>query len=489
MHDDRGDDEVWVGCFLKSCRDGQPRNEVPMDMVVVLDVSGSMGLAVSGDLHQSRLALAKSALLSLVPRLRADDRFGLATFTRQGHVVQPLIHVSEMTDLDARIAALTPGGGTTLAAGMEAAIQISGEPEVRRHRRLLFLTDMDDLDSEQLNLLVASQSDRGLYVSFVGIGAHFNSSLAEVVTKHRGANYFCMTRQEELHKIIVSNFDWNFFPAAFNVEVTHQSDAFDLHAVYGTALDTHEETIEAEWMPSAHKYYPTAFKEVARTLMLCAQRTAHGCLPMPAWQKIFSFLSAGVRTVVNIDTVFPSGVSEDGSVEGGLILLRLKPRAQFGSLSAGHVRLTLRYEANGVSCAACQDISVSDNCSEQSLGTTLDRAVRKGMMLQRYVHTCRQYLLLREPVRAHEEGHREYVEKVRAALADLHAFSAELDAVQECTTDGSELCPGVRSQLAAFLGMVESHASMVDSCALESLEPEVNQKVQEASEQDAMPVP
>ena len=63
-------DEVWVGCFLKSCRDGQPRDSVPMDMVVVLDVSGSMRLAVSGsDCTSSRLDLAKDALLALVARI------------------------------------------------------------------------------------------------------------------------------------------------------------------------------------------------------------------------------------------------------------------------------------------------------------------------------------------------------------------------------------------------------------------------------------
>jgi len=452
-------DEVWVGCFLKSCRDGQPRDSVPMDMVVVLDVSGSMRLAVSGsDCTSSRLDLAKDALLALVARLRGDDRFGLATFTREGHVVQQLTYVSELTDLDARVAAMTPGGGTTLAAGMEAAIKISGKTDGSRHRRLLFLTDMDDLNPDQLDYLVASQADRGLYVSFVGIGAQFNSSLAEVVTKHRGANYFCMTRQEELHKIAVSNFDWNFFPAAFDVQVTHQSDVFELLAVYGTPLDTREETIEAEWMPSTHRYYPAGFKQTVQALMLCIQRISGVALPMPALQSIFSFLDAGVRSVVRIDTVFPSGISEDGSVEGGLILLRLKPRkAHCSSSTAGRIRLITSYEAHGEASGTCQDLTVSDGVKQN---TSLGRAVRKGVMLQRYVETCRQYLLLGDP-KSERVGCEEYLAKVGSALSDLRALKAELELREEFT---DETCAGVRSQLATFLGMAERHASKAGVC-------------------------
>lgn len=41
-------DEVWVACFLKSCRDGQPRDHIAMDLIVVLDVSGSMTLGEFG---------------------------------------------------------------------------------------------------------------------------------------------------------------------------------------------------------------------------------------------------------------------------------------------------------------------------------------------------------------------------------------------------------------------------------------------------------
>ena len=43
-----------------------------------------------------RLALAKDALSALLGRLRAADGFGLATFTREGRVIQELRAISQL---------------------------------------------------------------------------------------------------------------------------------------------------------------------------------------------------------------------------------------------------------------------------------------------------------------------------------------------------------------------------------------------------------
>eukprot|EP00931_Biecheleriopsis_adriatica_P120174 TRINITY_DN952_c0_g2_i1.p1 TRINITY_DN952_c0_g2~~TRINITY_DN952_c0_g2_i1.p1 ORF type:complete len:212 (-),score=27.35 TRINITY_DN952_c0_g2_i1:1253-1849(-) len=61
--------DAVVACFLKSHLDGQPRDETPIDLVVVLDISCSMSCAVTQN-GESRLDLAKQALKALFPRLR-----------------------------------------------------------------------------------------------------------------------------------------------------------------------------------------------------------------------------------------------------------------------------------------------------------------------------------------------------------------------------------------------------------------------------------
>ncbi len=93
-----------MGCFLKSSKDGQPRGPKPIDVVLVLDISGSMNRPVSAGNEVfgnntagaarggggTRLDLAKEAVCSLFSSLREDDRFGLAIFNTDGKILQPL---------------------------------------------------------------------------------------------------------------------------------------------------------------------------------------------------------------------------------------------------------------------------------------------------------------------------------------------------------------------------------------------------------------
>eukprot|EP00932_Pfiesteria_piscicida_P021190 SRR837773.7989.p1 GENE.SRR837773.7989~~SRR837773.7989.p1 ORF type:complete len:210 (-),score=44.08 SRR837773.7989:51-653(-) len=185
----------------------------------------------------------------------------------------------------------------------------------------------DECDASELDDLVRAEVERGCYVSFVGIGASFNAELAEVLSKHRGCNYFCVTNPAELHKVIVEDFAWSFFPCAFDFEATCRSDDFDVVAVYGTPYETRQEVVRASWHPCVHKCYGEEFRQQARTLALCTRRAFGRDLPLPAVKAVLDCLLPVTNTIITVDSVFPSAVEADGSVEGGLILLRLRPRS------------------------------------------------------------------------------------------------------------------------------------------------------------------
>lgn len=451
-----GSEEVWVACFLKSCRDGQPRDTVPIDLVVVLDVSGSMSWGLSGNrnpLGMTRLDLAKSALNALLPKLRANDRFGLATFTTEGTVLQPLAEMSTLNvaDMCSNIGELNAGGGTTIAAGMAAATGIcegaSSYAELRYHR-LLFLTDMDDMNPGELNDMIGKQAEQGLFVSFVGIGQEFNASLAEVVSRHPGANYFCVTRNEEMQQVIVDEFDWNFFPACFNVELAHQLEGdMSVETTYGTPFDSREEAVMAPWHPSLHRFYDSEFQFQVKTFSLCARRYLAGPLPMPALERVLACIAPSRRTIVVVDTVFPTAVHDSGAVKGGLILLKLRQP----SAKASAVRLTLRYSAtrDGPVTSACQDIVVP------TAGVTadLDQAIKKGVTLQRYVEACSSYLIAAQ-ASADEKAERcsASLQRIAALLAAFEAEGAALE----------QRCPGLCNELQDFDGMAKEHFRLLD---------------------------
>lgn len=453
-----GAGDVWVGCFLRSCRDGQPRDGTPIDIVAVLDVSGSMSHRVGGgsdvESSRSRLELAKEALVELVAQLRDDDRFGLATFNNHGTVIRHLGSVRDLdrTSLGTDINMLRAAGGTTMQAGMEAAMGIcdgAPTPSGPRHRRVLFLTDMEDLQGQELNTMIADQARVGLYVSFIGMGMGFNSQLAEEVSKHPGANYFCITRDEELRKVVVDDFDWNFFPAAFEVELAQQSDALDLIEVYGTPFDTREETVQEEWQPDMHRFYPQEFKAQAKELLLCSKR-CRGALPTPALQSLFDFVSPSARTVIRVDTVFPSALQPDGSIEGGLILLRMRPRKDANH--PGTVRLMLRYLAGGVEFSASEELKVPMQGIETDVQVPPpDPAILKGVVLQRFVDVCRLYLSI-----AHDPSLQDRALHLGAALGRIDELLSQLESDAEAA---DALCPGIRQELLQFASMARNFQS------------------------------
>lgn len=76
----------FISLFMKSSTDGQKRT-IPLNVVVCLDVSGSMDGALKYNYGEdypgaegTRIFLAKKAILMLFDKLNAEDVFSLVTF-------------------------------------------------------------------------------------------------------------------------------------------------------------------------------------------------------------------------------------------------------------------------------------------------------------------------------------------------------------------------------------------------------------------------
>uniref|UniRef100_A0ACD5WF21 Uncharacterized protein n=1 Tax=Avena sativa TaxID=4498 RepID=A0ACD5WF21_AVESA len=117
--------------------DAQPR--APLDLVTVLDVSGSM----SGQ----KLALLKQAMRFVIDNLGPDDRLSVVSFSSDARRVTRL---ARMTDAGkamsvSAVASLAARGGTNIAEGLRTAAKVLDE---RRHRNavssVVLLSDGQD---------------------------------------------------------------------------------------------------------------------------------------------------------------------------------------------------------------------------------------------------------------------------------------------------------------------------------------------------------
>lgn len=123
---------VAVGVVSRRAAEGE---RVPLDLVVALDASGSMG-------RPAGLARARAGLAALLPQLDARDRIAVVAFGDVARVVQPALRGDQQQRLSVALDSVQPAGATNLADGLALACQVAGELATPgRTCRVLLATD------------------------------------------------------------------------------------------------------------------------------------------------------------------------------------------------------------------------------------------------------------------------------------------------------------------------------------------------------------
>lgn len=173
----------------------------PVDMVVVLDRSGSMAA-------EKRIAFAKSAILDLMNRLTASDRFALITFDTTAETVTPL---TAMTDTfksrEQRVVQrLEPRGSTNMSGGLELARALLGDQRPGRVRKVLLLSDgeanLGVVDSTGLGNIARTLTAHDTILSTIGMGLGFNEALMASLADYGMGHYSYLEQLASLGTIL-----------------------------------------------------------------------------------------------------------------------------------------------------------------------------------------------------------------------------------------------------------------------------------------------
>lgn len=143
----------------------------PTDVVVVLDCSSSMA--------GQKFADAKSALYTLLGRLRPEDRLSVITYDDYAVVAAALAPATSaaVTEWRLMVDRLHPSGSTNISQALDLAhevVQSRREPD--RPARVLLLSDGEPTAGEQTDIgtiraHVASWNEhRGIQINTIGIG-------------------------------------------------------------------------------------------------------------------------------------------------------------------------------------------------------------------------------------------------------------------------------------------------------------------------------
>lgn len=364
------DKEYFLSVGLNSGAEDKTFSRKKLNLVVVIDISGSMDsyfdryhydrpkakkelfvekeLFLEKDLEEedefakTKLQSASESVVALLDHLNPDDNLGIVLFDDSAHIGLSLKSVKDinMEHVKRQLLEMKSGGSTNMSAGILAAENMFNE-NLKIHsdqveNRIIILTDAQintgDIDEYSLLNKMKINARKKIYTSFIGIGVDFNTELVEAVNKTPGANHYSVHSPSDFKKRMDKEFELMVNPLVFDLNMKIKSTGFKIKKVYGS--------------PEADK---------------------------------------ATGEVMKVATLFPSQ-NKEGEIRGGIIVLQLekKPNAKDNKIQ---IKLDYKDREQKKDSHSVDFELKSDSESYANTG------IRKGILLIRYVKLIRNWIL------------------------------------------------------------------------------------------------
>ncbi len=251
------EDEYFLSVGLNSGIEEGNFKRKKLNLVVVLDISGSMGSSFDAyhydnmgnkvknedKSHKKKMEIATESIVSMLSHLKDDDRLGIALFDHGSYKAKPLNLVgnSDKEAIRDHILALTERGGTNWSAGYKEGLGLFegvNTSDKLYENRIIFLTDAmpntGELSKNKLFGLAKNASEKNIHTTFIGVGVDFNNDLVEYVSKTKGANYFSVHSSKAFSKLLDEEFEYMVTPLVYDLELKLSSSNYSIKAVYGS---------------------------------------------------------------------------------------------------------------------------------------------------------------------------------------------------------------------------------------------------------------
>jgi len=200
--------------FLQvSARKIDPARIPPANLVLLIDISGSMDLP-------NKLPLLKSAFRLLVNNLRDIDTLSIVTYGGSVAVSMGPTSGAEKKKILEAIEDLAPGGATPGEAGIRAAYRVAKSQLIKGgNNRVILATDGDfnegETSEEELEKLVSQYRDWGVYLTCLGVGmGNYKDSKLEALAKKGNGNFAYLDDEREAEKVLVREFTQTVYAVA-----------------------------------------------------------------------------------------------------------------------------------------------------------------------------------------------------------------------------------------------------------------------------------
>ena len=298
--------EYFIGLLIKSKYDGIGRQLDDIDISIALDISGSMNSIITrkptfkemyqndgnnerNNLGKNRLEMAKNCLFKMVNSMNDKMNMALTTFNTQSQVIIPLSPKNEIRSISNVINNIKAGGGTDLATALQGAANCLNN-SIAKFKRVIIITDGWD-NGPRFMELARELNKKDILITVLSIDSSSNSSMYDQLSELKGCNYYFILNEEDMEKYLIKQLNYICFPALYNMKINFLSEDAYLIRTIGCGQEN-EKSKKMENINNATDI-------------------------------------RAENDLINTKTVFPSDLKQLNNnyyQEGGLILLKLKPK-------------------------------------------------------------------------------------------------------------------------------------------------------------------
>ena len=223
----------WIHLGMTSGLDADFQRP-PLDLVVAIDKSASMGVDMAG---------TTEAVARMIGKLRQDDRIAIFAFDDDIHDLHELGPVRDPDDLKASVRALSAGGGWQMQKAAEHAFAIAASsPADDRLERVMILScgypSVASDGSDPFSQLVLRHGVDLVGTSFFGVLLGYDGGLGDLLGKSRGGAYYYLDSLERIVEVFDRDFDLMVTPMAYDLLLSLDVGAgFELERLYGVPGD------------------------------------------------------------------------------------------------------------------------------------------------------------------------------------------------------------------------------------------------------------
>lgn len=275
------EDRLFVGLGFNTNIDAKDWSRAPVNLVAVVDKSGSMSGAP--------LELVRKSLRQVVSQLRPGDQISIVLYGDTSHVhlaPTPFTAASKAQILKS-IDEIQSAGSTYMEAGLKVGYEtaFASQEGFAGSTRLMLFTDeqpnVGRTDAASFIGMALEASKRNVGLTTIGVGVQFDASLATKVSSTRGGNLYFMRDEADVKSVFEAKLDTMVSELAHDLRIELKPHpGYRVSAVYGVPGEILSELPEGAVAITV----PTAFlsTEGGGVFFTLAKTSGAEFLPEPA---------------------------------------------------------------------------------------------------------------------------------------------------------------------------------------------------------------